>query len=181
MNSPALSTISSPHRLLTLAGCFDYPSAARAGQLRLPPVELENSYVRLFINSLGGVKAPPYAGCYLDGRDRRQFMIEFSGLCRQYGIVLGPSQPPDYIPAMLEALALLLADCSELPEIYPHDSVPVPALLTLLNDFYRHWPELFATALKEHDQTGYYAAAAAALQDTLATLRQTTAASLTTN
>ena len=181
MNSPALSAISSPHRLLTLAGCFDYPLSARAEQLRLPTLELENTYVRLFINSLGGVKAPPYAGCYLDWRDRRQFMIEFSGLCRQYGIVLGSSQPPDYIPAMLEALALLLDECSELPEFYPHDSVPVPALPALLNNFYRYWPEFFASVLKEHDETGFYAAAATALQDTLANLRQTTTARLTSN
>lgn len=175
MSRESTSPTTTPRRLLNLAGCFDYPSSAMAQQLQLGLEELENIHVRLFVNDRGGVKAPPYAGCYLNEQDRRQFMIEFSGLCLQQGIVLGSSHPPDHIPAMLEALALLMADARESGNAYG------PGIRTLLDTFYSHWPECFASVLGEHDETGFYAAAAAELQQTLVALRQASAGGLTTN
>lgn len=154
---------SGPEALLNLAGCFDYPSRKLAGELKLDLAELEHNHVRLFINDRGGVKAPPYAGCYLNHDDRRRFMIEFSGICLRHGIVLGPSQPPDHIPAMLEALALLLAETGDTAD---------PEISELLDRYYSHWPEAFAQALSEHDQSGFYATVAEELKETLAGLRR---------
>lgn len=175
MSAQSVHPSSTPRQLLNLAGFFDYPSSSMAEQLQLGLEELEESHIRLFVNSLGGVKAPPYAGCYLSLLDRRQFMIEFSGLCLRHGIVLGPSQPPDHIPAMLEALALLLAD-----DRVSGDQ-PDPKIADLLDTYYSHWPESFAMAVEEHDETGFYATAAEALRETLAGLRQSAATRMTIN
>ncbi|ADH85127.1 molecular chaperone TorD family protein [Desulfurivibrio alkaliphilus] len=150
-------------QLLNLAGCFDYPSAELARQLNVQLEQLENIHVRLFINDRGGTKTPPYAGCYLDRDDRRQFMIDFSGICCEQGIVISSGHPPDHIPAMLETLALLLAEAKESPEL---------DIDSLLQRYYRGWPERFAAALEEHDEVGFYAAAAAELKETLATLHR---------
>ncbi|MDF1614596.1 molecular chaperone TorD family protein [Desulfurivibrio dismutans] len=154
-------TTPAPRQLLNLAGCFDYPSAALAQQLNLQLDQLENTHVRLFINDRGGTKAPPYAGHYLDQHDRRQFMIDFSGICLERGIVISSGHPPDHIPAMLETLALLLAEAKESPGL---------DINSLLERYYQEWPERFAAALEEHDEVGFYAAAAAELKEILAGL-----------
>lgn len=149
-------------KLVNLAGCFDYPSKAMAQWLEVEQQELESNHIRLFINDRGGVNAPPYAGCYLDADRRRDFMIEFSGICLRHGINPGANQPPDHIPGMLEVLALLLTESGE----------PAAELCDLLERYYNHWPEAFATALNQHDRDGFYAAAATELQATLTTLHQ---------
>ncbi len=145
-------------QLLNLAGCFDYPSSSLAKQLNVDLEELENTHVHLFINDRGGAGAPPYAGCYLEQEDRQRFMIDFSGICRQQGIVISSGHPPDHIPAMLETLALLLAEARQSPNL---------DIESLVNRYYRDWPERFASALEEHDEVGFYAAAAKELQKTL--------------
>lgn len=147
--------------LLALVAVLDYPTAEAAGLSGLGLEELENCYVRLFINNLGGVGAPPFAGCYGEKGDRLNFMAQYSGFCREAGIELTASFPPDYIPLMVEALALLLsAEDSEAD------------LRALLSAFYQRWPGLFAMALKEHDQTGLYADAGEELWRTIETLSE---------
>lgn len=175
MSRSATSQATAPRRLLNLASCFDYPSSAMAEQLQLGLQELESTHIRLFVNGLGGVKAPPYAGCYLNDRERRQFMIEFGTLCLKHGIVLGPSQPADHIPTMLEALALLMVENPETKKS------ATPEVDAMLNSFYRQWPEAFAMALAEHDETGFYTAAATELQETLAALQPQPSTQLPTN
>lgn len=155
--------VKNSRQLLNLAGCFDYPSSELAKKLDIELEALENTHVRLFINDHGGTKTPPYAGCYLDREDRQNFMIEFSGICRQQGIVISSGHPPDHIPAMLETLALLLAESREKPEI---------DIKALIDRYYKFWPERFAAALEEHDEVGFYAATAAELNKTLALMNR---------
>ncbi len=149
-------------KLLNLAGCFVYPSAEMAEQLQLDLTDLENNHVRLFMSDRGGVKAPPYAGCYLDSEDRHRFMINFNGLCLRHGVVLGTSHPPDHIPAMLEALTLLSARADDSADL---------DIFILLDTYYHHWPTAFAAALDQHDRTGFYAALGAEIKETLVALR----------
>ncbi|MFH7325001.1 molecular chaperone TorD family protein [Desulfurivibrio sp. C05AmB] len=148
-------------RLINLAGYFAYPTPLLAEKLKVPLTELEHNHIRLFINDLGGVKTPPYAGCYLNSCDRRQFMIDFSGFCQTHGIVLGSGHPPDHIPAMLEVLALLLAES-------PGEETA--ELSSMIGPYYRDWPQGFAAALAEHDTIGFYAAIGAEIEKALATL-----------
>ena len=133
-------------RLIELAGLLDYPTAEVANNSDLVLEDLESHYVRLFINNLGGVSAPPFAGCYIEQVDRLDFMSKFSGLCRGRGINIDSSYPPDYIPLMVESLALMLSAGTDGSEIKP-----------VINEFYAHWPRPFAAALLKHDQTGLYA------------------------
>ncbi len=124
---------------------LEYPTPEVAERCDLGLEELESRYVRLFVNDLGGVAAPPYAGCFLVGSDRLKFMSEFSGFCLNNGFALDPAQPPDYIPMMVEVLAMLLSgdDKPEIPR-------------SLIADFYQQWPEAFAASLKQCDDIGIY-------------------------
>jgi putative dimethyl sulfoxide reductase chaperone len=146
-------------QLLYLAALFEYPTAELAERLDVDFEALQNAYVRLFVNNLGGVQAPPYAGCYLTEQDRLEFMSHFSGLCRRSGVALKASQPPDYIPLMMEVLALLLSEGREAAEIK-----------SLVEQSYAVWPERFAEALKQHDETGVYLAIAVDFKELLQSL-----------
>lgn len=136
-------------RLLELVALLEYPTPEVAERCGLGFEELESRYIRLFINDLGGVAAPPYAGCFLAKQDRLEFMSNFSGFCLEHGIVIDSSQPPDYIPMMMEVLALQLSEDARRE-----------ALFSLTADFYRDWPKGFAAALYQHDDVGIYATVA---------------------
>ncbi|MBW6508163.1 MAG: molecular chaperone TorD family protein [Desulfuromonadales bacterium] len=133
-------------RLLELVALLDYPTAEIAELCGFSFEKLENCYVRLFINDLGGVSAPPFAGCYVEKEDRLNFMSRFSGFCREAGIEIDASFPPDYIPMMVEVLVLLLSVEGSEADVR-----------SLVSSFYQRWPRLFAETLKEHDKTGLYA------------------------
>lgn len=133
-------------RLLELVAVLDYPTPEVAEMCNLRLEDLESHYVRLFINDLGGVKAPAYAGCHLDRDNRLEFMTAFSGFCRQQGVRIDKTQPPDFIPMMMEALAFLVdRGC---------DGV---ALKEVVSEYYSDWPERFAATLEQQDRVGIYA------------------------
>lgn len=132
-------------RLLELVAVLDYPTPEVADRCDLTLEDLESRYVRLFVNDLGGVAAPPYAGCFLEKENRLEFMSQFSGFCLEHGITIDQSQPPDYIPMMIEVLVMLLGG-----------GVERETLHSLITDFYKQWPEAFATALRQHDDVGIY-------------------------
>ncbi|MBD1400048.1 molecular chaperone TorD family protein [Pelovirga terrestris] len=132
-------------RLKELVALLEYPTPEVAERCDLELEDLESRYVRLFVNDLGGVAAPPYAGCYLVGSDRLKFMSEFSGFCLKHGLALDPAQPPDYIPMMVEVLAMLLSG---------NDRPEIPQLL--ITSYYQQWPEAFAATLKQSDDIGIY-------------------------
>lgn len=144
-----ISEKATAQQLLSLAALFEYPTAELSVALDVEYETLQNAYVRLFVNNLGGVQAPPYAGCYLADQDRLEFMSYFSGMCRRCGISLKASQPPDYIPLMMEVLALVLSQ-----------GQPPEDVEKLVGPFYGEWPQKFAETLKRHDDIGVYAAAA---------------------
>lgn len=146
---------SGAEEFLVLIKPFDYPTAALAVEVDVPLALLENEHIRLFANDLGGVKAPPFAGCYLAGEDRIDFMVRFSQACGSLGIDLDGSLPPDYIPLMIEVLAML------------HSGGQQTVNEEFITDFYRIWPERFAEALIQHDATGVFATAAGRLQGML--------------
>ena len=134
---------------MELVALLEYPTPEVADRCDLGFEELESRYIRLFINDLGGVAVPPYAGCFLKKQDRLDFMSDFSGFCLEHGIALDPVQPPDYIPMMMEVLVLLLAS-----------DVQQDTLLSLTADYYRAWPHDFAVALRQYDDVGIYTTAA---------------------
>lgn len=132
-------------RLVELVALLEYPTPEVADRCGLGFEDLESRYIRLFVNNLGGVAAPPYAGCFLEKQDRLEFMSAFSGFCLEHGIAIDPAQPPDYIPMMMEVLAMHLSDDAQRE-----------TLLSLTADFYHDWPKGFAAALQEHDDVGIY-------------------------
>jgi putative dimethyl sulfoxide reductase chaperone len=146
---------SAAEEYLALIKPFDYPTAAWAAEVGVPLETLENEHIRLFANDLGGVKAPPFAGCYLEGEDRIDFMVRFSQACCNLGIDLDGSLPPDYIPLMIEVLAML------------HSGGQQTVNEEFITDFYRIWPGRFAEALIQHDATEVFATAAGRLQGVL--------------
>ena len=132
-------------RLLELVALLEYPTPEVAERCDLGFEELESRYIRLFVNDLGGIAAPPYAGCFLKKQDRLEFMSDFSGFCLEHGIAIDPTQPPDYIPMMMEVLVMLLSS-----------DVQRENLFSLTADYYRDWPQDFAAALRQHDDVGIY-------------------------
>ncbi len=132
-------------RLLELVALLEYPTLEVADRCDLKFEDLESRYIRLFVNSLGGVAAPPYAGCFLEKENRLEFMSQFSGFCLEQGVAIDQAQPPDYIPMMVEVLVMLLSGDAE-PE----------TLYSVIADFYCRWPEAFASTLREHDDVGIY-------------------------
>lgn len=143
------------HELLKVADTFAYPTEAWSQAAGFELNDLESIYVRLFVNDLGGVKAPPFAGCYLDV-NRLDFMEAFSGLARSSGIELDRSYPPDYIPMMLEVLAMMIKNEMAPEHVKVH-----------LEDYFSLWPEAFVQRLQSHDDSGLYLEAARYLQQLL--------------
>lgn len=136
-------------KLLNLAALFEYPTAPLSAALDVDFESLQQTYVRLFVNNLGGVQAPPYAGCYLPDRDRLEFMSYFSGACRRSGVALKATQPPDYIPLMMEVLALLLSQGAQGQDV-----------AKMVAPCFDEWPQRFVETLEQHDDIGVYVAAA---------------------
>lgn len=132
-------------RLLELAVLLEYPTLEVADRCGLKLEDLESRYIRLFVNSLGGVAAPPYAGCFLERKNRLEFMSQFSGFCLENGLAIDMAQPPDYIPMMVEVLVMLLSEDAQQETLH-----------SLIADFYCQWPEAFASVLREHDDVGIY-------------------------
>ncbi len=75
-------------------------------------LELESEFVRVFINTRGGVSAPLYHSCYHD--DENMLMnkpaLKMAEFIEQAGMDLGPEvgEPPDHLCIELEYLFFLL-------------------------------------------------------------------------
>jgi putative dimethyl sulfoxide reductase chaperone len=72
--------------------------------------DLESAYVALFVSGMGGVPAPPYASCHIDGDE---FMGEASSRMRRRLAESGlapavAGEPPDHLAIELEYLYFLL-------------------------------------------------------------------------
>lgn len=147
MNRPCSGSASDESiKLLALARLLEYPTAETSIQAQLPLVELEHHYISLFVNRIGGVPAPPYAGCYLPDINRIEFMQEIGGEARQLGISLSSAQPPDYIPMMIEFLCFAQAS-SNFSDVQKEK---------FFRTYFSTWPELFAERISAHDRYGFY-------------------------
>lgn len=145
---------------------LEYPTLEVAERCDLKFEDLESRYIRLFVNNLGGVAAPPYAGSFLEKENRLEFMSQFSGWCLEHGVALDQVQPPDYIPMMVEVLVMLLNGDAEQKTLH-----------SLIADFYSLWPEAFASTLRRHDDVGIYVTVAEELCSILRELATETASS----
>lgn len=138
-----------------LARLLDYPTHETADLFGIDLLPLENHYISLFANRAGGVPAPPYAGHYLKNVSRLEFMQQIVGQAHAQGIEIDMSQPPDYIPMMLEMLCYGRLQYGE----------SWPEFRAALRSFFQSWPEEFAAALQEHDSIGMYAEVSARVRD----------------
>ncbi len=74
--------------------------------------EIESEFVRIFVNTRGGVSTPLYHSCYYD--DQKLLMkkpaLEMFEMLEHAGITLGPDigEPPDHLCIELEYLYFLL-------------------------------------------------------------------------
>jgi TorA maturation chaperone TorD len=113
-------------------------------------VELQNEYVRLFVNSLPTLPCPPYASVYLEGTLMGRSAVGLERLYADYG--LQPGDMGDHIAVELEFAGFL----DMIRDETPRASEDLRAVLEHL----RRWtPELFER-VRASDRTGVYAAAA---------------------
>ncbi|HET8646749.1 MAG TPA: molecular chaperone TorD family protein [Vicinamibacteria bacterium] len=93
----------------------DYPltaealAALAAALRRAPAADIASDRVRLFVNAMGGVAAPPYASWYLDGTLAGPAAVQaaeaYAAQCLEAAGDSG--HPPDYLGTELEFLNLL--------------------------------------------------------------------------
>jgi putative dimethyl sulfoxide reductase chaperone len=79
--------------------------------------DLESAYVALFVNARGGVPAPPYASCHIEGdafmgeaASRMRRRLDEAGLATE-----APGEPPDHLAFQLEFLYYLLLERGHAP------------------------------------------------------------------
>jgi TorA maturation chaperone TorD len=116
---------------------------------KLPSPSLEHlraAYVSLFVTSLGGAPAPPYAGLVKDGVLLGPTSEAIAGEYQRLGVNLASSWTdlPDHLAAIGEAATLLAA------------SRPAAARKLLL-DHLLPWLRRFAPVVLERDTSGFYA------------------------
>lgn len=151
------STWSELHHLARL---LEYPTREVAAYFEIDLLQLENHYISLFVNRAGGVPAPPYAGYYQKNANRLDFMQRIVGRAHEGGIEIDMSQPPDYIPMMIEILCMARAQ---------QDGIGV-SVDEVLREFFHYWPEQFAKAVMAHDSIGMYAEVSDRIRELIATL-----------
>jgi TorA maturation chaperone TorD len=128
---------------------------------RLPIIkllELQNEYVRLFINSLPEVPCTPYASVYLEGRCMGESTVEILELYQKYGLTT--DEMPDHIAVELEFLSYLDYLIQGSKDIETDKDVESDLAL-----FIKHlysWAPIFFKRVEEHDKTGFYRAVARA-------------------
>lgn len=113
-------------------------------------LELQNEYVRLFINSMPEVPCPPYGSVYLEGRCMGESTVELLELYQKYGLTT--DEMPDHIAVELEFL-FYLHHLLERGEAVESD-------LARILEHLDSWVPVFFKRIEEHDRTGFYSALA---------------------
>lgn len=119
---------------------------------------MESEYVRIFVNTKGGIAAPLYQSVYQPGSSGLMGSpaVEMSRRLAEQGLELDvQGEPPDHLGVELEYLALLLASAS------PGDEIPKEA-----RDFAKNlleWLPDFHEAVKRADPPPAYELAAEAV------------------
>jgi TorA maturation chaperone TorD len=112
-------------------------------------VDLQNEYVRLFINSLPEVPCVPYGSFYLEGVIMGPSTIGLKQLYQAYGFET--SEPADHVAVELEFLAFLshmmgkAADDGALQTDYE-----------FVLDHLKAWTPEFFKRVQQNDKSGFY-------------------------
>jgi TorA maturation chaperone TorD len=124
--------------------------------------ELESEFVRIFINTRGGVNAPLYHSCYHDEHNllMKEPALEMSGLLEQAGMGLGPDigEPPDHLCIELEYLFFLLSQ----PHLHNDQQLSGHTRM-FARDFMLPWLEKFHIRIPENEAASFFAHSALAM------------------
>lgn len=135
-------------------------SSIRELKDKYPPAaleqELENEFVRIFINTRGGVSAPLYHSCYCDDENllMKEPALEMSALLEQAGMGLGPDvgEPSDHLCIELEYLFFLLSQ----PHLH-NDQQLSEHIRIFAGDFMLPWLEKFHKRIPESGPASFFA------------------------
>lgn len=111
---------------------------------------LESEYVRLFVNALPEVPCPPYASVYLEGGLHGATTARVRDLYRRWGV--DSHDMPDHF-AVEAAFVAALRPAAATDAAAARD-------LAWLHAHLRTWAPAFLAAVRRHDRTGAFAAAA---------------------
>jgi TorA maturation chaperone TorD len=113
-------------------------------------VDLQNEYVRLFINSLPEVPCAPYGSFYLEGVLMGSSAIGLKQLYQTYGF--DSDEPADHIAVELEFLAFL---CHMMGQKLDADEA-LHRDYGFVMEHLRAWTPVFFKRIQKHDETGFY-------------------------
>lgn len=147
----------------TLSLFFSYPETLPDMELLDAPaakstlVELQNQYVRLFINALPEVPCPPYGSVYLEGSCMGATTVMLRNLYRKYGFET--DEMPDHIAVELEFLHYLALQSK-------HEEKAIKDFVFLLNHL-KSWTPAFFERVEKYDADGFYNSTAKAARKAL--------------
>ena len=132
---------------------------------------LETTYVRLFINSRGGISAPLYHSCYLESGQENaapSIMGETAGLMKQRfgskGLAIADtiSEPPDHLSIEIEYLYFLLQNGWE-----QQHTEYLSEAVSFAETFMLPWVSRFCDRLSDEQDAPFYSQAAVLLKSNL--------------
>jgi TorA maturation chaperone TorD len=133
--------------------------------------ELESEFVRIFINTMGGISAPLYHSCYHD--DRKLLMntpaVDMAQFLEHAGMDIGPDigEPRDHLCIELEYLFFLLDQphARTDPDLSGH-------IRMFAREFMFPWIELFQQRIPAKGVGAFFAFSALAMKRIIAFLGQ---------
>lgn len=129
---------------------------------------LEHEYVRLFVNTRGGVAATPYQSVYEPGGERSLMgppAQRMAARLRSHGLDVGQGEPPDHIAVELELLLHFVHSIRE------GEAGAIHHAQYLISEL-ASWVPRFVAAVRTADPLPEYAAAAEALEKIVRVLDQ---------
>jgi TorA maturation chaperone TorD len=134
--------------------------------------ELESEFVRIFINTRGGVSAPLYHSCYSDDENllMKEPALEMSALLEQAGMGLGPDvgEPQDHLCIELEYLYFLLSQ----PHL-PNDQQLSEHTRIFVQDFMLPWLDEFQKKIPAAGAASFFCHSALAMNRLLSFISRT--------
>lgn len=124
--------------------------------------ELESEFVRIFVNTKGGISAPLYHSCYHDEQNllMKEPALEMSRMLDQAGIDLGSDvgEPPDHLCIELEYLFFLISHfrVHNDPQLWEH-------IRLFSRDFMLPWLDIFQKKIPQHEPASFFAHSALAM------------------
>ncbi len=137
--------------------------------------ELESEFVRIFVNTRGGVSAPLYHSCYHDDQNllMNEPALEMSRMLCNTGMDIGPDigEPPDHLCIELEYLYFLLDQARDI------NNHPSRAHIHFFSrKFMLSWIEIFQQRIPETGVAGFFCSAAKITKELIEFIGQSTAA-----